>query len=221
MARQKQPDPPEDDVPAWVMTFSDVITLLMTFFILLLTFASNQPETFDRMQTAMFGGGGASGIAGKVDGMDRDDLKVRERSRAGRIAPEGSKSPPIYSDPALATLDKGMSGLELEEYRVIGTTHHVKQPLGEIINDKGEITAQGKRQLALLGRQLRKRPLQTEFVVQSESELNKAIAIVDHLVLEQSIPSYKLGVGVGSHRIKPQQVLIVIANQGVERGSKD
>ena len=55
MARQPAPEEPEDDVPAWVMTFSDVITLLMTFFILLLTFATNTPETFDRLRIAEVG----------------------------------------------------------------------------------------------------------------------------------------------------------------------
>lgn len=221
MARQKQPDPPEDDVPAWVMTFSDVITLLMTFFILLLTFASNQPETFDRMQVAMFGGGGAKGVAGTSDGMDKDDLLMRERSRAGRIAPEGSRSPPTYSDPALSTLDKGMAGLELEEHRVIGTTHHVYQSLDQLVNDKGEITARGKQQLALLGRQLRKRPLHAEFVAHDESSLPMAISVVDYLVTNQSIPPAQVGVGVAAHQVEQGQLLMIISNQGVDRGEKD
>ena len=38
--REKQPPPKPDEIPAWFMTYSDVITLLMTFFILLLTFAT-------------------------------------------------------------------------------------------------------------------------------------------------------------------------------------
>ena len=45
------------------MTFSDVITLLMTFFILLLTFATNEPESFSRIETSMFGGGGTGTIS--------------------------------------------------------------------------------------------------------------------------------------------------------------
>ncbi|MEZ6145736.1 MAG: flagellar motor protein MotB [Planctomycetaceae bacterium] len=70
------------DVPAWFMTYSDVITLLMTFFILLLTFATNEPENFERMQVAMFGGGSATGLAGHNDeAIDRDSLLLRIRPK--------------------------------------------------------------------------------------------------------------------------------------------
>lgn len=221
MARQKQPEPPEDDVPAWVMTFSDVITLLMTFFILLLTFSSNQPATFDRMQVAMFGSGGATGFAGAADGMDKDDLLMRERPRSARVAPEGSKMAPTYTDPALSSMDKGIKGLELEEYRVIGTTHHVHQSLRQLVNAKGALTEQGKKQLALLGRQLRKRPLQVEFMVNDDSSLALAINIAEHLIANQGIPSAQVGVGVASHQVAPGQVLMVISNRGVDRGESN
>ena len=49
MARQKPFPEPKDDIPAWFMTYSDVITLLMTFFILLLTFATTEPERFRKI----------------------------------------------------------------------------------------------------------------------------------------------------------------------------
>ena len=64
MAKEKEFEMPPD-IPSWVMTFSDVITLLMTFFILLLTFASNTPEKFEQVQVSMFSGGGATGIVGR------------------------------------------------------------------------------------------------------------------------------------------------------------
>ena len=65
MGREKKPPDKPDDIPAWFMTYSDVITLLMTFFILLMTFATNEPERFERMQVSMFGGSGATGLAGR------------------------------------------------------------------------------------------------------------------------------------------------------------
>ena len=112
MARQKPFEEPADDVPAWVMTFSDVITLLMTFFILLLTFATNTPETFDRLQVTMFGGGGSTGFVSEVEGMDRDELLTRMRARVGRTTAAGSAMPPLYSDPTFASLEKNFAGLE-------------------------------------------------------------------------------------------------------------
>jgi len=66
MARDKPEEPNSGDIPAWFMTYSDVITLLMTFFILLMTFSTTEPENFGRMQVVMFGGGNSSGVARQV-----------------------------------------------------------------------------------------------------------------------------------------------------------
>ena len=51
MAKKCICSPGSAEVPTWFMTYSDVITLLMTFFILLLTFATNEPESFERMHS--------------------------------------------------------------------------------------------------------------------------------------------------------------------------
>ena len=50
------------DIPEWIVTYSDTITLLMTFFILLLTFATSEPEKFQQLQSVMFGGSRATGM---------------------------------------------------------------------------------------------------------------------------------------------------------------
>ena len=72
MAKEKLPPPPPDDIPAWFMTYSDVITLLMTFFILLLTFSTTEPERFEKVQTAVHQSGGASSMVGPVsEGIDQ------------------------------------------------------------------------------------------------------------------------------------------------------
>ena len=221
MARAKKPDEPVDDVPAWVMTFSDVITLLMTFFILLLTFASNESETFERMQVSMFGGGGATGFVGTAEGMDQNALQMRQRSRAGRIAPDGSEMPPIYSDPALSTLDKGISGLQEEEQRVLSTEHDIRQSLDKMVDAKGNLTNLGKQQLKLLSRQMRKRPLRLEFVVHKQEDIPSALSLTEHLEASGGIHPAQIGISIAPHRIDEGKVLIIIANQGVSRGTED
>ena len=55
--------PPVAGIPSWFLTYTDVITLLMTFFILLLTFATSEPEFLSKVQVVAFGGGGSTGVA--------------------------------------------------------------------------------------------------------------------------------------------------------------
>ena len=44
MAKKSRKNQPEDEMPAWLVTFSDLMTLLLTFFVLLLSLASLMDE---------------------------------------------------------------------------------------------------------------------------------------------------------------------------------
>lgn len=222
MAKEKEPDIPED-IPSWLMTFSDVITLLMTFFILLLTFATSEPETFDRMQVSLFGGGGASGVAGKSDSaMDKDALLLRERPRSGRITMRGSEMPPINSDPVYETLAKGIAGLENEEQRELSTQHSVTLPLTLMVDSSGEISALGSQQLRMMAQQLRKQQLDVDFFVASEDRLSDAVRLTTHLYQQEGILPGRLGVGKDTAMTDPSLVKIVLTRPiaGEPDGSK-
>ena len=55
---KNRPTPPEESpggAPKWMVTFSDCMTLLLTFFVLLLSFSSFDDKAFNKM-TSMFGG---------------------------------------------------------------------------------------------------------------------------------------------------------------------
>jgi chemotaxis protein MotB len=52
MARERQPPPQDEDpgAPEWMVTFSDCMTLLLTFFVLLLTFSSFDDRIFKKLR---------------------------------------------------------------------------------------------------------------------------------------------------------------------------
>ena len=113
--KEVKSDPPED-IPAWFMTYSDVITLLMTFFILLLTFATTEPERFEKVTRKLFGSSGATGVAGhKHDQLDRSSWVQRMRPRAARIAMQGTEIPPMVEEPSKATVGRGLEQVSEEQ----------------------------------------------------------------------------------------------------------
>ena len=195
MAIEKEPDPPED-IPSWLMTFSDVITLLMTFFILLLTFASSEPDSFDRMQVSLFGGGGANGIAGDKDSaMDMDSVLVRERSRAGRITQRGSEMPTVHTDPTYSSVKEGVAGLEAKEDRNLTSQHSVTLPLNLLLDSRGNVTRLGKQQLRMLAQQLKRQPLDLEFRVANVKRTKDALKLASHLHLVERVLPGRLAIG--------------------------
>ena len=194
MARNKEPEMPPG-VPTWLMTFSDVITLLMTFFILLLTFATSEPERFERMQVAMFSGGGALGIAGDAHtALDRDSVVYRVRPRSGRKSTRGSEMPPIHEDPVKSSLADGIAGLEQDEQRETSTSHELTVPVHLFFNADGEISVQGKVFARMLARQLRNQPLDIS-IGAPRQDTGKAQLLAAHLFEEYAIQPGRIGVG--------------------------
>lgn len=157
MGKKKPPPEKKGDVPEWFMTYSDVITLLMTFFILLLTFASNEPEQFERIKSSLFAGAGGSGIAGEpVAGIERESLLVRMRPNSARIAANGTEMPPIESDPSNEVLTDALQGLEDDEVREVPPRNLIRLPYTMLLEkDKKSVNSVGRQHLRMVGRQLR------------------------------------------------------------------
>jgi len=53
MADQECPKCPPKGAPAWMVTFADLMTLLLTFFVLLLSMADTTPRKFERAATSL------------------------------------------------------------------------------------------------------------------------------------------------------------------------
>ena len=160
MGREKPPEEPGDDIPAWFMTYSDVITLLMTFFILLLTFATTEPERFEKSISTMFSSGSATGIAGEnMKQIDRDSFINRLRVPASRIAMRGSSMPPITHEPADETFGKGLRALDDKERKENElTSHYFDISLSTLFEREGGLSETGITTLRQLSKQLREMP---------------------------------------------------------------
>ena len=165
MAKSCCPEP-KGEVPEWFMTYSDVITLLMTFFILLLTFATNEPEFFSQVKIVSFGGGGSTGVAGESKKMlDKDNLVVRERPNSAAITVRGSEIPPSNMDPATESVSRGLKSLEHPDALADANRVRIETNINLIRDENGEITEQGVTQLRMLAIQLKKQPLVCQILV--------------------------------------------------------
>jgi len=94
MARKPRQNQPDEDAgaPEWMVTFSDCMTLLLTFFVLLLSFSSFDDKVFSKMESAF------------SDGLSSIGLRRRASEEAFQLAPRiiykkdpdvGSESPTV------------------------------------------------------------------------------------------------------------------------------
>ena len=210
MGKEKPPPEPAEDIPAWFMTYSDVITLLMTFFILLLTFATTEPERFEKIQKTLFQGAGATGIAGgPPDGIEKDSYVRRERPAASRIAMEGTEMPPTKKVPSTSSPGGELAGLDSDEYNDIADQYAVEFNLYEMVSSNGQLFSTGRQQAKMLAMQMFRLPMQVTFEVSTDEAKDRALAFAHYIFKEFQIKPGQMGVRVNK-KIRPQKMNMII-----------
>ncbi len=209
----RKPDDPPADIPAWVMTFSDVITLLMTFFILLLTFATNEPESYGKSQASMFGGSGASGIVGDFT-TQNDSVLMRARTRAGRATSRGSEMPPMKTAPVTKAMAKGIAGLETEEMRDLSSSHSIRLPWSSLL-EGDKLTSSGEQQMRMLAFQIHRQQFSVQLSAANEQRLESALKIYEHLISTGQVKPFDMSVEK-NNRVPADVLEIVISKQFTE-----
>ena len=213
MAKKVKFPIPKDDIPAWFMTYSDVITLLMTFFILLLTFSTTEPERFEKVRATTFTAGGATGLVGpKIEGPPQDSWINRVRPPAARIAMRGADMPPITSDPAKASFGKGLMSLDPKHDKHNEmTSHYFDVELSRIFDSQGNITSQGQQICATLAVQLRDLPFQASFQFTNEAESEKILQLLVYMFKEENTRPGQVAITlIKNDNLPPSKLRILI-----------
>lgn len=208
MAKEKAPPPPPEDIPAWFMTYSDVITLLMTFFILLLTFSTTEPEKFDKVSVSAFGSAGASGLIGyETSGMEKQAWVQRIRPRAARIAMYGSQIPPMTDEPSSESVGRGLEKVNEEEAeKDVMTSNSFQVPIAPLVNENANLTPRGVEIAGMLADQLRTLPVHCSIEFSNQELLDKATRFLVYLYEVERVRPGQVGVsladGVSSDSVR-------------------
>lgn len=199
MARNPEPEASSRDVPMWFVTYSDVITLLMTFFILLLTFATSEPEQFERMQTTSTTSGSRGLLRPTKDPIQRNSLALRIRPMAGRLSLRGSEMPPLYQDPELTTLSDGLASIDQKLEHLLTENHTLDAQLTLFLDGNKQLSSAGRQWLHMIAQQLQRLPYEVSFKVQSDEDLDRAYALAQHLMQAEGIAPGRISLGVDKH----------------------
>ena len=181
MARDKPEEPNSGDIPAWFMTYSDVITLLMTFFILLMTFSTTEPENFGRMQVVMFGGGNSSGVARQQESMEQNGMVVRVRPPSSRVAKDGSESPPQMLSPATKSVSQGIDALDEEEPVTRAERFEFEVPLTMLKDRSNGLNSYARTLSQMLGRQMLNVPINVRFLAASTTDAETGLLMASRI----------------------------------------
>ena len=214
MSRDKQEKTEEGGVPKWFVTYSDVITLLMTFFILLLTFASNEPEGFEVMQQSLFGSGGSAGNVGSKEvGADKDSLVVRMKPPSSRLTTHGSEMPPMYTDPVTKAASRGLASLDENNDLARFERFSLDVSINLYVNAKGEPTEIAIRHLQMVAAQMRRLPLELTMTVATPEQLKSVAKLAQLLTTQLNVPAGRVAIAVGAKKTNVPQGLKLTLRQ--------
>ena len=216
MAREKPPPEKEGDVPAWFMTYSDVITLLMTFFILLMTFATNEPERFERMQVSMFGGSGATGLAGAESTVEFDAMLTRQRPRSARVSMRGSETAPIDSEAGIKALDKGLEGLDGPQKFDPHRSFKIDIQIADLFTSSGQLSSEGKQHLFVASKRVKQGDIRATIRAEP-NELDRCFQIAEFLLKSGGLEPTDVGVGAWLGQSARGKIQLELQQMGKER----
>ena len=132
--------------PMWMLTFGDTTTLLVTFFVMMLTFSGPSDEDYLQFTRGILAGSRSIGIRGWTQSgpnLARD----AQRLAASRVADEGAEKPPQTADVPLDELTQQYAEVDVSKLQDLKGTILIRMPLVELFGPGLALTDSGRRVL--------------------------------------------------------------------------
>jgi len=172
-----------EGAPEWMRTFGDSLTLLLTFFVLLLTFSVPGDE---ELQSLGFGPLDGPAVQNTVPRGKKGPLGGRRwRLIQSRPAPGArGEVPPLYGTLAPA-VEASRSGAKVERTSRVRDSVRLDIPLNELFADEAELSRKGAGLLEKVHRACRAGPARVIVRTVSDSKarqnLRRSLAVVHYL----------------------------------------
>lgn len=179
----------------WIVTYSDMITLLMTLFIVIVTFGSKDQDKHSKKLDSIVGGQGGTGAAGSGKGVAKDSVMVRI-SPLNRMVYKGSSAPPIYSDPYPEPASAALKALDEQPVGKLSDNFAFRVPADFLFDQAGKLSPSGMTLLRSVSNAVRNLPFDMQVRVASKSRVPSAAKVVQYLFANTGIFPARIGVAV-------------------------
>lgn len=186
-------------IPSWFVTFSDVITLLITFFILLFTYSVTDPEEHDQIRASLF----PESVVGKWTGPKtqrppHDSFLMRIRPPVAQLSVSGMEMPPIVTQAAWRTDNGYLEFLEPDPDTGLAHQYTIEFRYEQFFNPQDGLSELGKIQAEMLAAKMIQVPMLVTLEVANETGLDAVLGFARHLVRHYDIKPGQLATRVHS-----------------------
>ncbi len=142
-------DPAEDETdevaggaPPWMVTYGDSITLLLTFFVMLLTFSTPNKEGMAVLAKGILSG--SRRVALFAGPADRENVVPEERRlEESRLDNQGAEHAPMNQTDALQELKRHYQSMDINNLKELKGGRVIRIPVVELFGTGTSLTAEG------------------------------------------------------------------------------
>ncbi|SRR6266511_3432398 len=182
----------------WIVTYCDMVTLLMAFFICMLTFASQHtaskkcPRKGDSLMNLLDG----EGLVAPSRREDLDGVVWRELPAQPKFSSRGSETAPMYSDPRGESTAAIVKLLDEQTKSTLADSYVLRIPLPLLFDQENRLTDSGTQVLRVIASNLRDLPYELHLQVGEKRELPRVLAVVRHMTEREGFHPSRLGIGL-------------------------
>lgn len=201
---------------SWIVTYSDMITLLMTLFIVIVTFGSKEQDKHSKKLDSVVGGKGGTGVAGaEKGGTSRDSIMLRV-SPLGRMVYKGSETPPMYSDPYPDPGAAALHALEDKPMGKLSDNFAFRVSMSTLFQADGKLSKSGTTFLQVLANSVRALPYDIQVQVGSKDQAASASRVTQYLFQSSALYPSRMSVAIcpnAEPKLKNEMLLVLLRNR--------
>jgi flagellar motor protein MotB len=193
----------------WIVTYTDMLTLLMAGFIVIVTFGSRESDKMAPRNDSVIGSQPGSGIAGgQRKGPDKESVVVRRPPMAGNAFDRGSEMPALHSDVPVEVTKSVQDSLEKASPDRLSQDFEIALPLG-LMFDQDALSTAGMKRLQEASRQVRNLPYDITVQVSKAGDFPKAVLAYTYLFQTCDLTPLRLGVGLAPSKDADGKLVLV------------
>jgi flagellar motor protein MotB len=151
-------DLPEDEEPTTsvriMFTFSDLITALLTFFVLLITFSGTSDETYGPVRGGLLKGSKTPPLFPAAEGKN-SPIQENKRLAASRLDTTGAEKPPMNGESPLDELKYYYPDVDISKLKELKGALIVRVPIVQVFGTGMDLAPEGKKFLDSIAKMTR------------------------------------------------------------------
>jgi hypothetical protein len=181
----------------WLVTYCDMITLLIAFFICILTFSSkeNGKLSCPKLRDSIIYGPGGTGAIGPKN-TNTDSIVWRQVLASVNPQSLGSRSAPAYSDPQSTSNEQVLDLLDHSTETPLDDSFAIRVPLTVIMTDARTFSPAGKRLLGNIAFGLRQFPFDLIIQIDDRDVFPSAFLLAKRLTEIAEVPPSRAGISL-------------------------